>query len=358
MNNFKYFSIPGLAILILISLTSFVSAQDIEITQGESITIGQTFTLKSRVLGEDRELYISLPEGYENSNLTYPVVYVLDAEELGNFQLVTGMLSAWDTDGIIPETIVVGLVNSIGPVNVNRTRDFSPSISVDGQGGGADTFLQFVTEELQPFINTNYRVEPFNILIGHSMSGLFTIHALLRKTDAFGAYIAISPAVWWNDEEVIEHAKELIESGYAFDNKILFMSLADESGDAHRNLVEVITYTQPEGLDFSSIELPEDGHGTTRIRALYYGIRHIYDGWLPPSYISSLDELLLHYENLSDKYGYQVEIPEMEMKIQAQNIGQKNNDNGDEIIKTYTYLRDNYPISAVTLGGLAGGLVR
>lgn len=350
-----------LAFLLLIQFTlvTFAFGQGVAISRGESITLGHTVSIASATLGEEREIYISLPDGYQESSESYPVVYVLDAEELGNFQLVRGILGAFDTDGLVPETIVVGIVNTVGPEGVNRTRDFTPTLSENGQGGGAEAFYQFITEEVQPYVNAEYRINPFSILIGHSMSGHFVLHALLSGTDAFDAYIAISPAVWWNDGELIARAKELIETGYVFDNKFLFMSLADEEpSDTHEGFVEVLNYMKPGGLDFSFMEFPEDSHGTTRVRGIYYGIRYIYEGWVAPSYISSLDELLSHYKNLSEKYGYQIEIPHMEMRIQAQNILLNNSNDGEEILKTYSYLRDNYPETAETYAGLSGGLRR
>lgn len=35
-------------------------------------------------------------------------------------------------------------------------------------------------------------------LFGSSLGGLFTLYALLERPEAFNAYIAVSPAIWWD----------------------------------------------------------------------------------------------------------------------------------------------------------------
>ena len=47
-------------------------------TKLDSITIGSIHTLTSKFLEEDREIAISLPEGYEKSKSSYPVIYLTD----------------------------------------------------------------------------------------------------------------------------------------------------------------------------------------------------------------------------------------------------------------------------------------
>ena len=63
------------------------------------------------------------------------------------------------------------------------------------EGGGADSFLAFFTEEIIPYVDENFRTTKERILYGRSDSGLFTIYALLERPDAFSAYISSSPTV-------------------------------------------------------------------------------------------------------------------------------------------------------------------
>jgi enterochelin esterase-like enzyme len=46
----------------------------------EQIVLGTKYTIHSEILGDDRSFIVNLPEGYESTELRYPVLYVLDAE--------------------------------------------------------------------------------------------------------------------------------------------------------------------------------------------------------------------------------------------------------------------------------------
>jgi len=103
-----------------------------------------------------------------------------------------------------------------------RTRDFTPSAdpgydrmvaSMPGfepllpegeRMGGADRFLAFVREELQPFVAERYDVAPGEAgVYGSSLGGLFAAYTLLRAPETFSRYLIASPALWWNGSEVL-----------------------------------------------------------------------------------------------------------------------------------------------------------
>ena len=66
----------SLIIITLVIISSFSFGQIVK----DNIIIGQTITLQSKVLNESREIFIRTPEGYEQENESYPVLYVLDGE--------------------------------------------------------------------------------------------------------------------------------------------------------------------------------------------------------------------------------------------------------------------------------------
>ena len=45
---------------------------------GAPLVVGRTHTLDSRVLGQKRTVSVGLPEGYDETGSSYPVLYVLD----------------------------------------------------------------------------------------------------------------------------------------------------------------------------------------------------------------------------------------------------------------------------------------
>ncbi|KAL2835834.1 Alpha/Beta hydrolase protein [Aspergillus pseudoustus] len=77
--------------------------------------------------------------------------------------------------------------------------------------GGADKFLSFITNVVQPFISTN--VFPHvsfarTALFGHSYGGLFTLHTLFARPSSFDIYLAASPSIWWSDRFVLAEATQ------------------------------------------------------------------------------------------------------------------------------------------------------
>src|SRR5690606_10731158 len=66
--------------------------------------------------------------------------------------------------------------------------------------GGAPNFMAFIQTELQPMLASSYPVDARRqVLLGHSLGGLFVLHTLLKQPDAFFAYVASSASVWWAD---------------------------------------------------------------------------------------------------------------------------------------------------------------
>jgi uncharacterized protein len=62
----------------------------------------------------------------------------------------------------------------------------------------AEAFLSFIEKELIPSIEKTYRTNGQRILKGQSLSGLFTLYALLTKPTLFEAYIGHS-AGWFEE---------------------------------------------------------------------------------------------------------------------------------------------------------------
>jgi predicted alpha/beta superfamily hydrolase len=53
-------------------------------------------------------------------------------------------------------------------------------------------------------IDRTYRSRPYRVLVGHSLGGLFAVYALMTRPDVFQGYIAISPALWWDDQSLVK----------------------------------------------------------------------------------------------------------------------------------------------------------
>lgn len=90
----------------------------------EDICIGKKQSLHSAVLNEERNYWIHLPSGYEqDTTKRYPVIYLLDGDAF--FHSLVGISRTFTTvrGKYLPESIIIGVLN------VNRTRDLTPTAS-------------------------------------------------------------------------------------------------------------------------------------------------------------------------------------------------------------------------------------
>lgn len=173
----------------------------------------------SKTLGQQREVWVALPENYETGN-SYPVLYVLDAET--HFSLVVELENALSASKKIPEHIVVGvphinmekervqdLTFSLSAVNPYGDKVLPPFFNEQNCGGGYQ-FLKFLNNELVPHIDTIYSTSGFNVLCGHSLSGYFAAY-ILAKTHAFQAIQLYDPSIWYASGEA---TKQLERNGF------------------------------------------------------------------------------------------------------------------------------------------------
>ncbi|MCJ7756414.1 MAG: alpha/beta hydrolase-fold protein, partial [Thermoanaerobaculales bacterium] len=144
-----------LTVLVLWMMTALAGA-------GEPITIGETITLQSKVMGEERTILISTPPGYGLGTERYPVLYMTDGDQ--HITHTRGTVDFLASNGLIPQLIIVGVANT------DRTRDLTPTRvetrEVNGRvmqnptSGGAGKFLDFFKSELFPYIDDHYRTLP------------------------------------------------------------------------------------------------------------------------------------------------------------------------------------------------------
>lgn len=217
-------------------LTLFIIFATVTVCFGQDITIGSRDTVFSKTLNQERELSIYLPPGYHSSiNQKYPVLYILDGDY--NFQYVAGLLEL--EGGIserIPEMILVAIS---GKGTETYRKNCKPNIEGIEDKGNADEVAGFIGKELIPYVNSKYKTNGFEILSGHSLGGLFVINTALNHPKLFDKYIAISPALWWENNANNKVAEQKI-SGKDFKSN-MYVSLANEKGMGVGSFLSVAT---------------------------------------------------------------------------------------------------------------------
>jgi len=291
-----------------------------------SIALGQprtgtvkSLTIKSTVLGEDRIILVRTPVGYETSKLSYPVLYMTDGD--AHIKHTSSSIEFLTENGRMPELIVVGVTNT------DRARDLTPTKATTRNAagdlqfptsGGADNFLKFFETELIPEIEKQYRTQPYRIFAGHSLGGLFAIHAMITKPALFNSYIAVSPSLQWDNAEELKRAEDYLKNQKEL-KVTLFTSIGNETdgiSDCFDRFKEVLSKTNIKDFEWQAERFADEDHGSVVLRSHYFGLRKVYDGWQGPRDLKSgavlggLKGAEAHYKRLSDKFGYTIPVPE------------------------------------------------
>ncbi|MFT3762996.1 MAG: alpha/beta hydrolase-fold protein [Pseudoxanthomonas sp.] len=146
----------------------------------------------------------------------YGVLYVLDANAM--FLTAVEAVRAFERRPDVPRdiaTVVVGIGYPEGSdIHAERTLDLTPVPAEDPRlrrmaGGGADAFLAFVEHDLKPKLDGMFPLDKRKqAIFGHSFAGLFVLHTLVRRPDAFQSRIAASPSLWYGDGVVKHRLRE------------------------------------------------------------------------------------------------------------------------------------------------------
>ena len=257
--------------LFIVLLTIIFSQNSFSQITKKPFTIGETVTLNSQILSQERVLNIYLPEGYqENDSISYPVIYLLDGSITEDFIHVTGLVQFFNLQLQMPKTIVVGIAN------VDRKHDFTfpttiPDLKKDfPTTGGSEKFIAFIEKEVQPFINSNYKVSDKKYILGQSLGGLLATEILFKKPELFTHYIITSPSLWWDDQSLLHKANTYLSKI----QKPVYVFLA--VGEEHKIMIrdaknlasELKKYPKTIQSDFHFF--PKENHATILHNSLYH----------------------------------------------------------------------------------------
>ena len=152
-------------IVLLLCANQMAYTQD----DGDPLVLGEYRTVTSSILGQDRNILVHLPEGYEESKKAFPVIYKFHGASPNFFARIVGMIDMLTERGLIPEVIFVGIKQRGHPEVIPE------EICPDHYGSScaASTFLRFCAEELIPFVDRNYRTRPYRVFMGAFECGVF-----------------------------------------------------------------------------------------------------------------------------------------------------------------------------------------
>ena len=294
--------------ILLLALPFFLIFTHLAFSQDQTfLNTGESFTFDSKIMGEKRTIVVHLPSGYEKNKSSYPVLYITDGEI--HTTHTSGTVDYLAKFRLIPEMIVVGVVNT------DRNRDLRPTPIDKQQEGiieGADRFLNFISEEVIPMIDNNYRTLSYKIFSGTSYGGLFGINAFLTRPNIFDAIIAISPSLYWDNQIMQKKANSLFSEKKVNGN--LYITIAKEQPimiESFNNFLSVLKNNPTNKVKWGAKIFKEETHNTTVLIGQYYAIREIFKEWnIPEDQPQNLTQLLTRYSKMSKQLGTEIILPE------------------------------------------------
>jgi predicted alpha/beta superfamily hydrolase len=197
------------------------------LTEQGPLTIDGSSVLdvKSAAIGDTIRVTVVPPLFYDALQMPLATLYVLD----GNLCLpiVSSIARTLQSlaFGLVPPMICVGIgypTDDVLDVMALRTRDLTPvtgelppsPMPMDKYGtGGADALLTTLVDDVFPIVQHRWRSDPGDrCLIGWSFGGLFALHALFTRPDAFARYIATSPSIWWSERAILREEESYASS--------------------------------------------------------------------------------------------------------------------------------------------------
>lgn len=172
---------------------------------------------RMKPLRKKRRISVLLPHDYyENTDSQYPVLYMLDAQNLAG---AGSQYGNWQIDKQLEKLAKKGnagvIVVMIDHGEAARLREFSPYTHRKVRNPQAAGFLEFVCSQLKPAIDTRYRTRSereYTGIGGSSMGGLFSAYAGLMRPDVFSKLMIFSPSLWIAGElfgDVSEHLQPM-----------------------------------------------------------------------------------------------------------------------------------------------------
>jgi len=223
--------ISRLLCLLLMALTCAASAA----AQPVPITVGETHTLASKPLAQERVVNVYLPAEYATSAKTYPVLYLIDGGLDQDFLHIAGTSALGALWARSQDVIVVGIATMDRRRELTGPTQDAALIKEFPTAGGSAAFRAFIRDEVMPMVAKSYRTSGETGVIGESLAGLFIVETYLNEPDLFDHYAAISPSLWWDDERLAKASAALLAKPTAKPHR-LYLTIADEGREMQTGL--------------------------------------------------------------------------------------------------------------------------
>ncbi len=266
---------------VFILLAVLLCSQTLIFSQADkNLSIGEKITYDSKIFGESRELFVSMPNVYDSLK-SYPVLYLLYPKAC--FHRAKAAARYLEGENGIPGMILIGICSS------DEGSDIFPFENRRTSGAKGEEFLNSIKNEVIPFVENKYLTDTLRILAGFSNSGMFANYLMVKEPDLFTSYIFSSPMIGWGDNFVLRQTTEFFNSIDSF-NKTVYVIYGENDFDHVLNPMpaykKLFSDKAPEGLKWKIDVLEDEGH--VPFIDVYNGIAYTFKelGYKPQESIS------------------------------------------------------------------------
>ena len=264
-------------ILALLSATAFAQGDGARGAQAAPLTIGETFTIDSKALGETRRINVYLPPPCtEPADAPCPVLYMPDGGIAEDFLHVAGLVQVSVGNGSMRPFMLVGIENTQRRRDLTGPTDNAEDRKIAPQVGGSAAFRRFVRSELMPAVKARYRTTDETAIIGESLAGLFVVETLVTEPDLFDSYIAFDPSLWWNDGALVKDASRRLASPGGRSKTLYIAASRDDRDDMVQRFADVLKKNAPANLQWFYQAMPEETHATIYHPAALQALRRLF----------------------------------------------------------------------------------
>ena len=325
-------------IIILLSLNNLMATTD-------------TLSISSKILNENRTIFISTPYGYDSDdkNSKYPLVILTDGE--WHHDLVNNASKLLYQDGF-PKVVIASIENT------DRSRDLTISNTQESPtSGGASEFYKFVNEELIPNLKNNYQISNHLSFLGHSAGGLFATYTLIQKDNPFSAFVAVTPTIRWDNFKIINEFDSSLRQKLSEEDISFFLSIGNETGNERQGVIKldsILASTYSSKFDYNFLEYKQDSHAIVPWKAYFDGLKFIYRSFhIPEAYNNKAFSFTIsYYEDLGKKFDYDTRVPQRIILNRGYETLKVDKSDAVEIFTYYTKVYPEIPIPHSLLGDI------
>jgi predicted alpha/beta superfamily hydrolase len=282
--------------MLFVSLNAF-GAVLVEKTAVDNIGV-----IHSVLFDKHQPITVYLPDGYNESGNSYPVMYVIDGDKY--FLHSIAFQKTLISESKSPPFIVVG----INLEKVKR-RELLGEKSIE--------FTSTLQNQIITYIEKNYRTNDMRMYFGWELAGGFALELFVKQPEFFDAYFLASSTGFTQGR--LDSVNHLLKSKAPTESSFFYYTLGEVeswSVGSHEALSEIFTQSANKWLNWKFKLSTLDDHYTTPFDTFNRGLSLYFHDY-PPKRFYSLNEfesyggmsaLKAHYKRRGEHYQISTDI--------------------------------------------------